>query len=61
MREIGVTDSSSPGSNTSTISLDCQVNNTNHGTVTGFISVHRAKRLENSRPGQCDISHTSMS
>jgi hypothetical protein len=40
MREIGVTDSFSQGSNTSTISLDFQTNNINHGTVTRFISVN---------------------
>ena len=42
MREIGVTDSTNQGSHTSTTSLDFQTNNTNHGTVTGFIAVHRA-------------------
>jgi hypothetical protein len=42
MRENSVTDSSNRSSNTSTISLDFPANNINHGTVTGFITVHRA-------------------
>jgi hypothetical protein len=42
MRENGVTDSSNQGSNTSTISLYFPANNTNHGALTGFITVHWA-------------------
>ena len=42
MCENGVTDSSNQGSNMSTISLYFPKNNTNRGTVTGFIAVHLA-------------------